>query len=228
MNCPRLEIACFNTLSAIAASRNGADRIELCDDPDIGGITPSIDRLREVKAAVDIPVRVMIRPRGGDFIYTDREFSTMKDDLIKLADLADGFVFGILTGENRIDMQRNKELIELSKDKPCTFHRAFDELGQNMDRELEQIRHCGFEAILTSGGATNALSGAEKLVHLIQEVRSKEGFNVMVGGGVRSTNIRELIRLTHACWFHSSALLNGSLVASDGEIRAMVEAISIN
>jgi copper homeostasis protein len=228
MNRPHLEIASFNTPSALAAFLNGADRIELCASPEVGGTTPTIECLREVKAAVNIPLRVMIRPRGGDFVYSDSEFSTMKDDMINLSGLADGFVFGVLTTEDRLDVQRNKDLITLAGDKSCTFHRAFDELSQNMDDELEMIRHCGFEAILTSGGAINAVGGAGKLAHLVKESRRKEGFSLIVGGGVRSTNIRELIKSTQAPWFHSSALVNGNKVASEYEIRAMVEAISID
>jgi copper homeostasis protein len=225
---PQLEIAAFDAQSAVDASLYGADRIELCADAHAGGCTPTIQCLQEVKASVRIPVRVMIRPRGGNFVYSDGEFSAMKEQMATLASLADGFVFGILTVENRVDVQRNRELVELAGNKPCSFHRAFDELGENMDDELATIRSCGFDAVLTSGGEPNAVSGKETLSRLVKHSRKSNGLRIIVGGGVRHTNIGELIKETQAPWFHSSAMRSGYEEADITEIRAMVRAISEN
>jgi copper homeostasis protein len=226
MNRPQLEIAAFNAQSALSASRCGAGRIELCTDPEVGGCTPNIRCLQEVKAGVSIPVRVMIRPRGGSFVYTEGEFSTMKEQMVGLSCLADGFVFGVLTAEKRVDFQRNAELVQLAGGKPCTFHRAFDELGEKMVEELETIRRCGFDAVLTSGGEHDAASGMEPLAHLVKESRKREGFSVIVGGGVRHSNIGQLVNATQAGWFHSSAIISGSDGADELEIRSMVNALS--
>jgi copper homeostasis protein len=226
MNRPQLEIAAFNTQSALSASRCSADRIELCSDAQVGGCTPAIQCLEEVKAGVSIPIRVMIRPRGGNFVYTESEFRTMKEQMTNLFDLADGFVFGVLTAENRVDVQRNVELVRLAGGKPCTFHRAFDELGDRMVEELETIRRCGFDAVLTSGGERDASSGMETLAHLVEESRKRDGFSVIVGGGVRHSNIGQLMHATKAAWFHSSAIIDDSEEAEESEIRSLSGAIS--
>jgi copper homeostasis protein len=226
MNRPRLEIAAFNAQSALLAFRCGADRIELCSDPQVGGCTPTLGCLAEVKASVNIPVRVMIRPRGGDFVYTEDEFSMMKAQTLNLSGLADGFVFGILTARKRVDVLRSAELVQLSGGKPCTFHRAFDELGANMSEDLELIRHCGFDAVLTSGGKHDAAVGTEILAHLVQEAQKGEGIRLIVGGGVRHSNLKELMEATHARWFHSSAIIGGPEDADEEEIRSMVRTVS--
>ena len=226
MNRPQLEIAAFNPQSALYASLCGADRIELCTEPQVGGCTPTIRCLQEVKAGVSIPVRVMIRPRGGNFVYTESEFSTMKEQMSNLSDLADGFVFGVLTAEKRVDIERNAELVQLAGGKPCTFHRAFDELGEKMVEELETIRRCGFDAVLTSGGEHDAASGMETLAYLVKESRKRGSFSVMVGGGVRHSNIGQLMNATQAGWFHSSAIISGSECADEFEIRSTVRAMS--
>ncbi|KFY61890.1 hypothetical protein V496_04817, partial [Pseudogymnoascus sp. VKM F-4515 (FW-2607)] len=125
-----LEIACFNAPSALIAAGAGADRIELCADRSVGGTTPALSDLEAIKAQqVEIPVMVMIRPRGGDFEYSDEEFAQMKEEMKRFRGLADGFVFGILKeegGEVVVDGERNSELVELARPLPCTFHRAVD------------------------------------------------------------------------------------------------------
>jgi copper homeostasis protein len=226
MHRSQLEIAAFDAPSALAASRHGANRIELCSDPQAGGCTPTVGCLREVKSGVAIPVRVMIRPRGGSFVYSDGEFATMKEQMAELSVLADGFVFGVLTAGNRVDVPRNEELVQLAGDKPCTFHRAFDELGENMDDELETIRRCGFDAVLTSGGERDAVGGMQTLGRLVKVSAEGGGPSVIVGGGVRHANIEQLMKETQAPWFHSSAIISGSTGADIYEIRALVKAMS--
>ena len=146
-----LEIACFNAESALIAESSGAHRIELCKEQALGGTTPLISTFQSIKEAVKIPVNVMIRPRGMDFIYDDDEFLQMKKDIESFAG-ADGFVFGILR-DGKVDEERCRVLVEKSEGRPCTFHRAFDEIPESqMMAELEVLVRCGFKSVLTSGG----------------------------------------------------------------------------
>ena len=148
----------------------------------------------------------MIRPRGGNFEYTDDEFSDMKQSLAVFLTMgADGFVFGILK-DGFINTRRCGELVELAKDKPCTFHRAFDELV-DMETGLRDVISCGFRAVLTSGGKSDAVSRVEKLKALVSRTRLDESVDIIVGGGVRASNITSVLETTTATWFHSSALL---------------------
>ena len=124
-----LEIACFNAPSAVVAAAAGADRIELCADRSVGGITPPLSDLEALRPQVKIPVMIMIRPRGGGFVYSDEEFIEMKGDIERVRGLADGFVFGVLKEEGgvvKVDEERNLELVKLASPLPCTFHRAID------------------------------------------------------------------------------------------------------
>ena len=123
----KIEIACFNPESAIIAFENGADRIELCNGLSEGGTTPDFETAKLLREKINIPIFVMIRPRGGDFTYSDEEFTQMKSELIQLKTLnIDGFVFGILDEKDEVNVAQNKELVELAEPFPCTFHRAFD------------------------------------------------------------------------------------------------------
>ncbi|KAL1957079.1 hypothetical protein VTO42DRAFT_6337 [Malbranchea cinnamomea] len=211
-----LEIACFNRSSALVAQTAGADRIEFCDNMAVGGITPSLDLLLEIRNSIKIPVYVMIRPRGGNFVYTEGEFETMKSDLVRFKEVADGFVFGILDSNGNVDVERNRELVELAQQSPCTFHRAFDE---TMDpaSALEDVIRCGFEAVLTSGGQTSALAGIDMLSKLVEQ--AKDRIEIMPGGGVRSSNVWQLKARTGARWYHSSAITQEGDTADAVEIE---------
>jgi len=229
---PHLEIACFNVQSALVAHEAGADRIELCAGADVGGTTPDWDILSTVVAAVrpeghfqnrrqnqtKIPVFVMNRPRGGDFVYSDAEFEGMKSDMEKMHTLADGFVFGILDAQGNVDVRRNQELVRLAHGRPCTFHRAFDQC-RNLLRALEDITHCGFTTVLTSGGRNAALDGARDIADLV--TKAQDRVVIMPGGGVRSSNIAALINETEAAWYHSSAITSANDVASFEEIHRL-------
>jgi copper homeostasis protein len=217
-----LEIACFSAESALLAAKAGADRIELCMGASVGGMTPALEDLQVVKASVSIPVNVMIRPRGGDFTYTDGEIEQMKTDIERFHSVADGFVFGILDSNRRIDRIRNRELVELAAPKPCTFHRAFDETP-DLVQAVEDIAQCGFASILTSGGKPNAILGADSIAEVLQ--RANEKFSVIVGGGVRASNIEKLKATTLASWFHSSAIVDGTEVASKDEVANLQEVL---
>ena len=130
-----LEIACFNFESAKIAEHAGADRIELCENYSEGGITPQLELIQKVKSEIKIPVHVMIRPRGGNFVYTDSEFTKMKKAVAECKNLnAEGIVFGILDEKNSVDKKRCAELIALAKPLSAVFHRAFDEIINQIGR----------------------------------------------------------------------------------------------
>lgn len=215
-----LEIACFNVASALAAAEAGADRIELCAGADVGGTTPLINDLKFLINVVEIPVNVMIRPRGGNFVYSEDELGQMKCDIESFVGYANGFVFGVLDQESRVDEGRCRKLMESAAGTPWTFHRAFDEVSDLVEA-AKQIAELGIDSILTSGGKPSAIEGAEDLEMLI--AKSQNIPKVIVGGGVRSSNIQKLMQTTQAQWFHSSALVDDTGVASKEEIRKLLE-----
>lgn len=220
---PQLEIACFNAESAKIAAKSGADRIELCANANVGGTTPAISTLQEVKKVVPIPVFVMIRCRGGNFNYSRDEYQIMQQELRERTTLANGFVFGFLTGDGKVDVERNSELVKLAGLKPCTFHRAFDEIDDPVGA-LHALKACGFANVLTSGGASSAPAGVDMLADLV-EGGNTLGLNIMPGGGVRSSNVMELRSRTHAEWYHSSAVVDDSGVANAEEVAALKNAL---
>ena len=129
MSSKKLEIACFNLESALIAQENGADRVELCAEMHLGGTTPNFETIKKAKENLSIDVYVMIRPRGGNFVYSKAEFQQMKSEIEKIKKLnVNGFVFGILNVDNLVNNEQNTELVNLTNPIPCTFHRAFDEV----------------------------------------------------------------------------------------------------
>lgn len=215
----KIEIACFNPESAIIAFENGADRIELCDGLNEGGTTPDFETTKQLREKISIPIFVMIRPRGGDFTYSDEEFDQMKSDLIRLKSLnVDGFVFGILNESDEVNIQQNKILVELAKPYHCTFHRAFDR-AKDLENSLEKVIECGFKTILTSGQKPNVSEGKENLKKLVE--LSDGRIEILVGGGLRSTNIEGIREFTNAEYFHSSAITDGGAFADSEEIVAL-------
>lgn len=215
----KIEIACFNPKSAIIAFENGADRIELCDGLSEGGTTPDFETVKQLREKINIPIFVMVRPRGGDFTYTDEEFEQMKSDLVQLKFLnVDGFVFGILDENDEANIEQNKTLVELAKPLPCTFHRAFDR-AKDLEKSLEKVIECGFTTILTSGQKPNVSEGKENLKKLV--ALSNGRIEILVGGGLRSSNIEEIREFTKAGYFHSSAITDGGAFANAEEIVAL-------
>lgn len=215
----KIEIACFNPESAIIAFENGADRIELCDGLSEGGTTPDFETMKELRAKITIPIFVMIRPRGGNFTYSEAEFEQMKKELVQLKSLgADGFVFGILDQNDEVNVEQNKVLVELADSLPCTFHRAFDR-ARNLEDSLEKVIDCGFKTILTSGQKPNVSEGKENLKKLVE--LSNGRIEILVGGGLRSTNIEEIREFTNAGYFHSSAITDGGAFAIADEVVAL-------
>lgn len=218
-----LEVACFSPEHAILAHEAGADRIELCDDREAGGTTPPLLWLTTVRRHVTVPIFVMIRPRGGDFHYSKLEFARMKADIREFKPLADGYVFGMLKEDRKVDRAHTAELVELAHPLPCTFHRAFDDTPDTFEA-FEDVISTGCRAILTSGGAATALAGVEVLAQLIR--MSQGRITVMPGGSVRAKNINSLKGYTRATVLHSSGVLNGEDKPSADEIRAMKELLS--
>ena len=219
MNLKKIEIACFNLESALIAENAGADRVELCADMSVGGTTPTIEIIQQAREHLTIDLYIMIRPRGGNFVYSDSEFEQMKSEIETIKKLGvNGFVFGILKDDNTINIEQNKVLVELVKPFSCTFHRAFDEV-LNVDKALEDVISCGFSTILTSGTFPNVMEGKEVLKQLVNQAKNR--IEIMPGGGLRSTNISEINEMVDANWYHSSAITDGSEIASPEEIMQL-------
>lgn len=212
----QLEIACFDVESAVIADAAQADRIELCDNLAEGGTTPSWEMVLEVKDRTKTELFMMIRPRGGDFCYSDEEFEQMKNDIVMFKRLGvNGYVFGILTEQKEVDVVRNRDLIEFAYPFPCTFHRAFDRTN-DVFQSLETIIELGFQSILTSGGADNVMDGLAVLKALVDKADGR--ISIMPGGGLRSSNIGLIQNETKAGFYHSSAITDVSLQANAEEI----------
>ena len=184
--------ACVDSVvSAVAAERGGARRLELCDNLFDGGTTPSAGMISAVKAAVRIPVIVIVRPRGGGFVYSQDEVSVMRLDIEAARMLgADGFAIGALTKDARIDVAQVRELMRHTGGLPVTFHRAFD-LVRDQGEALEVLIRERITRVLTSGGAATALEGVESIAKLVG--RAAGQIVVMAGGGVREETVQEIV-----------------------------------
>lgn len=215
----QLEIACFNLDSAVIAQENGADRVELCAEMEVGGTTPNFEITKQVRNLITIDLNVMIRPRGGNFMYSDAEFQQMKNKILQFKEIGiNGFVFGILTENNSINVAQNTELVNLAKPFPCTFHRAFDEVSDAF-QALEDIIKCGFQTILTSGQKPNVMEGVNQLAELVAKANNR--ITIMPGGGLRSSNLEFIQEKTNATFYHSSAITDGSETANPEEVKEL-------
>lgn len=215
-----LEIACFNLQSCLIAQKAGANRIELCENYSAGGITPSEKLIADARQQLQIDIFVMIRPREGNFVYSEFEIKEMKKQIeFCKKNNCNGVVFGILTNEGTIDTVRCKEFVEFAKPMHCTFHRAFDEI-ENTEQALMDIIDCGFSRVLTSGKQKTALQGATVISKLIQKANGK--IIIMPGGGVRSLNISALLQATNAKEVHSAAILDSNETADEIEIKKLI------
>lgn len=222
------EVCVDNIFSVRNAFSGGADRIELCSALSEGGLTPTIGFLQSARKATrpDFPIFVMIRPRGGDFVYDSAEVDIMEEDIrtFKRIGGADGFVFGLLTRDKKIDIGNCKRLLEAAKPLPVTFHRAFDELDL-VDEGLDTIIELGFTRLLTSGGAATAEEGIEVISRLVE--RSNDRLIIMPGSGLMPANLRVILTTSRAREFHGSTKgvrsENGIVVASEAVAREMKE-----
>jgi copper homeostasis protein len=193
--------ACVNSaISAIEAQKGGADRVELCENLHDGGTTPSAGTIRFAREKLHIGLFVMIRPRGGDFLYSNDEFEIMNEDIKVAKDLgADGVVFGILNPNGTIDMERMKILADLARPIGITCHRAFD-MTIDPFKAMEDLINLGIDRILTSGQQKTATEGASLIHDLIQI--SNDRIIIMPGSGVKEHNIEEIVRITGAREIH--------------------------
>ena len=222
----QLEIACFNIESAVIAQENGADRVELCAEMEVGGTTPDFEITKQVRDLLTIDLNVMIRPRGGNFVYSDAEFQQMKKEILRFKEIGvNGFVFGILNENNTVNTNQNKELVELAQPFPCTFHRAFDEVTDAFEA-LEEVIARGFQTILTSGQQPNVNEGVNQLAKLVSKANNR--IAIMPGGSLRSTNIDFLQEKTKATFYHSSAITDGSETANAEEIIQLKKKLDMN
>ncbi len=198
-----LEVIAFDAVSCKLAAENGADRIELCANPHEGGTTPSYGMMKAARKSTHIQVFPIIRPRGGDFLYTKEEFEVMKDDIKSAQDIGcEGVVIGILSDDGTIDIERCQELVSLAGRMEVTFHRAFDRVKDPI-LSLEQIIAMGCKRILSSGLFPTAIEGSSVLRTLVTQADGR--IKIMPGSGVRSNNIVQLAKDTGAICFHSSA-----------------------
>ena len=199
----RFEICANSVASCMAAQEGGADRVELCSGIPEGGTTPSFGMIRSARETIDIALNVIIRPRGGDFLYSPEELKEMVYDIQVAKELgADGVVFGCLTREGHVDKKAMAMLMEAADGLPVTFHRAFDHTADPM-LALEDIIDLGCARILTSGCRPTAMEGAALLSQLVKEAGDR--IIIMPGCGVNERNIEELARLSGAREFHFSA-----------------------
>lgn len=202
----KVEIIAFTIESCAIIEQSGADRIELCDNPSEGGTTASYGMIKAAREKVAIPLFPIIRPRGGDFLYSADEFTIMKTDVQLCKDLGcDGVVFGLLRKDGRVDVDRTAQLVESAYPMEVTFHRAFDHCYDPFEA-LEQIIQIGCKRILTSGQKPVATEGAERIAELVKAADGR--IIIMPGSGVRPTNIGELAKQTGAVEFHASMRSN--------------------
>ena len=182
-----IEVCAESYEYAVKAEKAGADRIELCKDLHLDGLTPDYESAKRTIDTLDIPVFILIRPRGGDFIYSHEEFELMKSDIIKFKEMGcKGIVSGVLNNDNSIDIKKTKELVELSRPLEFTFHRAFDKVNNPLN-EIENLIELGIDRVLTSGQKEKAIDGLVLLKQL--NSISNNRIKIMPGSGINKSNI---------------------------------------
>ena len=222
----KLEVCAYNIESCLHAAAAGASRIELCASPAEGGVTPSYGMIEHAVQNLSIPVYIMIRPRGGNFVYSEAELDIMFTDIARCKDLSvPGIAIGILKADNTVDVERMKEIVQFAFPMGITFHKAFDRTPDAM-QALEDVIATGCERILTSGLQPTATEGTPLIKQLILAAGNR--ITIMPGGGVRSTNIAQIAAATGATELHSSAITAASrdFVADKNEVAALVTAIN--
>ena len=186
-----IEVCAESYEYALKAEKAGADRVELCKDLYLDGLTPDYKTAKKTIDSLNIPIFILIRPREGDFIYSNEEFELMKSDIIKFKEMGcKGIVSGVLNYDNSIDIKRTKELVELSRPLEFTFHRGFD-IITNPLKEIEKLIEIGVDRVLTSGQKNKAIEGLDLLLEL--KNISKNRIIIMPGGGIKKNNINLLL-----------------------------------
>jgi copper homeostasis protein len=187
--------ACIDSVpSALAAEAGGAGRVELCDNLIEGGTTPSAGTIAECRQRLRIPMFVMIRPRGGDFLYSDVEYAVMRRDIEHAKSLgADGVVLGMLTEEGRVDLDRTRRLVDAARPLPVTFHRAID-VSRDVEEALDALIDVGVDRVLTSGQAPTAPEGADLIGRLVRRAAGR--IAILPGCGIDETNVAGLVAQT--------------------------------
>jgi copper homeostasis protein len=201
---PLVEICVEGIDGLVAAQAGGADRVELCAALVEGGITPSLGTVRVALAVATVPFFVMVRPRGGDFFYSEREYASMLDDVVSLRDLGvAGVVVGCLTPDGRIDEARMAALVDAAGPLSVTCHRAFD-MTRDPDEALEALVRCGVARVLTSGQRDTAEEGADLLGRLVE--RAGDRIVILGCGALDPDNVGGIVRRTGLKEIHFAAL----------------------
>ena len=219
-----IEVVCCTPEDAAVAAEGGATQIELCVAIELGGLTPTLGLLEQVKAHCPLPVMAMLRPRAGDFVYSASEFEVMIRDASKLVEAgADGLVFGIMQPDGMVDQVRCRTLVEIADGRDCIFHRAFDRAPDQFGA-LETLISLGFKRVLTSGGTTSAIDGTDQLMRLDQ--RAKGRIEVLPGGGIRSHNAADVMTKTGIPRLHLAPFINfGEVKVTDLKTVQQVRAV---
>lgn len=198
------EVCVESAEAAIAAQEGGADRVELCSDLLEGGLTPSHGTLRVARERLRIGIMAMVRPRGGDFCYSDTEFAVMREDLLAARQLgANGVVFGILNPDGTIDRERTGELVDLARPLPVTFHRAFD-VTRDPFEALDTLIGLGIDRVLTSGQEPTVLEGLDLIAELVRRAAGR--IIVMPGGGITEWTMGRIAEASGAAELHFASL----------------------
>lgn len=200
----KLEISTYNVEGVIEAYKSGADRVELCDNIKEGGTTPSYGFIKQALEVEHPEVFIIVRPRGGDFLYNEFEFDIIKRDIIMAKELGvSGIVSGVLLASGEIDIERTKELVELTRPMKFTFHRAFDMTRCYKD-SLKILIDLGVDIVLTSGMENKAIDGVSVLKELVE--LSQGRISILAGSGVNAENIKEIYKKANITDFHMSAV----------------------
>lgn len=216
-----VEISVESVERAVAAAHGGASRIEFCGSLEVGGVTPSVELMHAVRRRVRVPIFAMVRPRGGDFVYSSTEFEEMRAS-IEAARAAgmDGVVLGVLKADRGVDVERTAELVRAAAPLPVTFHRAFDE-SADLFGALEDVIATGVSRLLTSGAAAKAPEALATVAELVRLARAR--IVILPGSGITAGNVAEIAAATGAVEFHAGLSSVVKREAGPGEFEAQVK-----
>jgi copper homeostasis protein len=216
-----VEVCVGDIESAIAAEAGGAERIELCDNLAVGGTTPSAGTIAEACRWLSIPVHVLIRPRAGDFVYSERELGVMRHDIeVAKALGAAGIVLGVLTPERTVDRDQTAALVKAAWPLSVTFHKAVDQT-RDLDEAIDALIALGVGRVLTSGGGQSALAGVASLAHLVQ--RASNQIAIMAGGGLLAEHVEQIIRASGVREIHLGSVVSRTVASEPPDRGAAAE-----